>query len=570
MPAALAIHRVNARLPADAQPVAARLALQALGADLAEALPSGLPPQSLLWLRRLQLQAPAGALRRVAPWGLRQDWIAAGRQQLDAALAAAARPALGAVPADAWAVLFADEAEMLACLALAARRGQLDRWWWRGLLGRHWPEWQRAWAERPQAQAGARRLLAAAGAAGAMPEPASPPAAVPAHGPLRDRRFGEVIAAATPRQGATAQRAAPHAGVPAAAVATPASWLSLAARPAGAAPREGAPLADASALFPASGHRPAPEPADPPPVRRAVSPAGPVTAASGGLGSGLRARGAGASTSPSPAQRTAMDLHTALPAAPGRRPGAMPAGPPGPDVLSQHDRMAPPAAPAVVQPAAERSRSLARPGGPAPVARDASAPPVRPPHAAAGDASRPAPPSDAASDATWPSPQRLATRLAPLLFVANALLEDGLYPDFTRPRDAGLPVPLGLLLAALAQAWRLPADPLPAALAALAQPGPVPAAMPAVPGVPAQPWPGWLAAYARLLRRRLCRRLGLRHADWPRALVLARPATLWWSTADWVVTFDLAAHDLAWRLAGLDRDPGWLPTAGIRLRFTFR
>jgi hypothetical protein len=96
-----------------------------------------------------------------------------------------------------------------------------------------------------------------------------------------------------------------------------------------------------------------------------------------------------------------------------------------------------------------------------------------------------------------------------------------------------------------------------------------PDVMPAAPGAPAGPWGQWLPAYARSLRRRLCRRLGLRPAAWPQALILARPARLWLSEAEWVVEFDLNTHDVAWRLAGLDRDPGWLPSAGCGLRFIF-
>lgn len=183
-----------------------------------------------------------------------------------------------------------------------------------------------------------------------------------------------------------------------------------------------------------------------------------------------------------------------------------------------------------------------------------------------------APPAAPAEEAisAWPWLQALATRQAPLLFVVNALLEDGLYPDFTRPRDPGLPVPLWALLAALASAWRLaPGDPLQAALAERCLRWTAPAAMSVAPGAAAGPWAPWLAAYARSLRRRLCRRLGWRTSAWPRMFTLAQPARLWLSEAEWVAEFDLAAHDVAWRLAGLDRDPGWLPSAGCTLRFRF-
>ena len=41
------------------------------------------------------------------------------------------------------------------------------------------------------------------------------------------------------------------------------------------------------------------------------------------------------------------------------------------------------------------------------------------------------------------------------------------------------------------------------------------------------------------------------------------------SEAEWVAEFPLDGHDVAWRLAGLDRDPGWLPSAACSLRFEF-
>jgi hypothetical protein len=35
------------------------------------------------------------------------------------------------------------------------------------------------------------------------------------------------------------------------------------------------------------------------------------------------------------------------------------------------------------------------------------------------------------------------------------------------------------------------------------------------------------------------------------------------------VQFPLAGHPLPLRIAGLDRDPGWLPAAGLAIRFHF-
>ena len=243
---------------------------------------------------------------------------------------------------------------------------------------------------------------------------------------------------------------------------------------------------------------------------------------------------------------------------PGVEPAPAP-GRPAPDAVAARGirrEPAAPIAPATVESTAgncaEPSTRLPSAEGavPAPASLDPCEPPI-------------------SSTAAWPWPQAVLSHQAPLLFIVNALLEDGLYPDFTQPRDPGLPVPLWALLPALAQAWRLPADGLQAALQQHCPDWTAPEVMPAAPGAPAGRWPEWLPAYARTLRRRLCRRLRLRPAAWPQALTLARPARLWISEGEWVAEFDLNAHDVSWRLAGLDRDPGWLPSAGCTLRFSF-
>ncbi|MBI3347831.1 MAG: hypothetical protein HY020_11570 [Burkholderiales bacterium] len=581
MPANLAIHRLSARTPARAQPVAARLALQALGADLEDALPRSLPPQALLWLRRLQLQAPEAALLRPAPAAWRQDWIAMGRERLDSALAQAVRPALGPVPESAPAVLFADASEMLACLALAAQAGQLDRWWWRGVLGRAWPQWQVAWAARPEAQAGAERLLArleqGAAVASWLPAPPAPqdrlmPAPV-VEGRVIETGPGQTepsqpapsaIAAAGIQPEVAAQASGsqvPRASVHARAVPLARADEAITLPRPGAASAGLLPQAAASAeattrddeaprLLP-----PAPRRADymapasaagRPTLRKPASPPQALPP----QGSGSAAPHTHAAPVPWAETPVGTRLHTTEPAS------IVPTGPvvPRPEITAAAGEMPVPSNP--------------------PVERHAppAAKPARSPHRVAVKAPQPSPAPELVGEAApvWPWPEALLTRHAPLLFVVNALLEDGLFPDFTRPRDPGLPVPLWALLAALAQAWRLPADdPLLLVLAERSPDWTTPEVMPATPGVAAAAWPEWLTACARSLRRRLCRRLGRRTAAWPRTLTLARPARLWLSEAEWVVEYDLTAHDVAWRLAGLDRDPGWLPSAGCGLRFVF-
>lgn len=109
-----------------------RLALSDL-LSRADLHPAGFSPSAVLIVRCMADPLPG----RVAPHRHTIDvsWEQAARNVLAAISHQAARPALGAVPADAEAVLFADEGEMLACLALDMSLGQaLGRWWWQAIL----------------------------------------------------------------------------------------------------------------------------------------------------------------------------------------------------------------------------------------------------------------------------------------------------------------------------------------------------------------------------------------------------------------------------------------------------
>lgn len=114
-------------------PLLARLRLTSL-LDAAALHPAGLAPSAIVCIRALRdplpgaLQVRGGARPPVA-------WERAVAASLDALVRRAARPSLGAVPANADAVLFADRAELLACLALDWLAGQAaTRWWWRSLF----------------------------------------------------------------------------------------------------------------------------------------------------------------------------------------------------------------------------------------------------------------------------------------------------------------------------------------------------------------------------------------------------------------------------------------------------
>ncbi len=97
--------------------------------------PAGLPPRAIVCIR---------VLRDPLPGSLRLDqretrpppaWERALGASLDKLVRSAVRPALGAVPASAEAVLFMDRSEFLACLANDSCEGSaITRWWWQGLF----------------------------------------------------------------------------------------------------------------------------------------------------------------------------------------------------------------------------------------------------------------------------------------------------------------------------------------------------------------------------------------------------------------------------------------------------
>jgi hypothetical protein len=86
---------------------------------------SSLSPQAIVCVRRLRMPAPSSADAR---------WTAV-ESAMPPIVARAVRPFGGAVPASADVVVFLDEVELLACLARDWCRGEGDTWWWRSLFG---------------------------------------------------------------------------------------------------------------------------------------------------------------------------------------------------------------------------------------------------------------------------------------------------------------------------------------------------------------------------------------------------------------------------------------------------
>ncbi len=137
----------------------------------AELRPAGLPPAAILCIRALRDPLP-GTLP-LEPGGLRPPaaWEQAARTAMEQLARQAARPARESVPAGAEAVLFADRAEVLACLARDLSDGSAYlRWWWPGLLRGADPARACAplWLAAPEYVPAALALLAPGGHAAAF------------------------------------------------------------------------------------------------------------------------------------------------------------------------------------------------------------------------------------------------------------------------------------------------------------------------------------------------------------------------------------------------------------------
>jgi hypothetical protein len=93
-----------------------------------------LPPSACLLVRRLRDPLPRRLLSSHQTIVPSAEWEVAVRRALERCAREAARPATGPVPANANAVLFYDQGELLACLARDLVGGEATlRWWWLAL-----------------------------------------------------------------------------------------------------------------------------------------------------------------------------------------------------------------------------------------------------------------------------------------------------------------------------------------------------------------------------------------------------------------------------------------------------
>jgi hypothetical protein len=517
--------------------------------------PRGIRPAAILCVRRLGDPRPRSVV--LDGWQTPpRCWVAEIEVAIDRLARGAARPAHGAVPSGTEAVLFADRAEMLACLAADWSSGQAGgRWWWRALIGdvcslrfvvKTWletPEYVAAGLEELARQGRATSFVARLGVDEAR---RMTTAVVTAHGlappgltPSPDRSSGadlelEASTPALPSRGRLAPSRASRADV----IAAP--WAGL------------VPEADHPALHLEQRRLLAVALL----LRRAVS-----------------------------GRRTAALVHAALAWAPVAADRAE-----STDAIADGRRNVEPDPPAAVvrTATATRERSSRRPrvidqqstggkgdretralapGDIVPVSRPREVPAAEPctieagPERCRADGPRHSKAVEARTAATTETTQ---TELGGLLYLVNLGIFLGLYGDFTTPRSVGLDVPIWDFV-------ELVGRPL---VPRRHRPDPI--------------WPmlGRLSLRAGGARRRASRdrqldasmpsirerlrlALGVRRDRHAGRLLIERSARVVLSPTHVDVFFLLSQLSIAVRLSGLDRNPGWIPAAGRIVSFHY-
>jgi hypothetical protein len=165
----------------------------------------------------------------------------------------------------------------------------------------------------------------------------------------------------------------------------------------------------------------------------------------------------------------------------------------------------------------------------------------------------------------------VASEFAGVLYLMNLALYLELYGDFTQPARPGLALHPGDFLALAGERICGPAlldDPIWALLAALSGRGedePPGLGFVAPDGDTVE---RWLDHLVPAMDVRVALALGVQPGT-ALLFLCRRPGRVALSPTRLEATFQLATHPLTIRIAGLDRDPGWVPAAGRAIEFRY-
>jgi hypothetical protein len=169
----------------------------------------------------------------------------------------------------------------------------------------------------------------------------------------------------------------------------------------------------------------------------------------------------------------------------------------------------------------------------------------------------------------WPNTRakRIETEFGGIFYLLNAAIAMGLYGDFTAPRAKNLALSPWDWLALIGRAWcpeTFIADPVWKALADLAVRGPD-----EKPDRDSEMPNGWLDEHLDALNARLRSALGADESIDLSVIVCCHRAQVEVTPSRVDVHLALSDLPLDVRIAGLDRDPGWIPAAGRSVAFHF-
>ena len=170
------------------------------------------------------------------------------------------------------------------------------------------------------------------------------------------------------------------------------------------------------------------------------------------------------------------------------------------------------------------------------------------------------------------SPDVIATAWGGSFYLVNVAIALGLYGDFTTTARTGLALSLWDFLALLCSQMigeEFAEDPLPFLFARLSgrAEGEPPAGQFEPPT--GEPLGIWLERICHDVRSRVAASVGLGDDCNLRAPVLNQQAKIETNSTRLDAYFSLAEHPIELRLAGLDRDPGWVPAGGRSIYFHY-
>jgi hypothetical protein len=506
----------------------------------ADLRPPGVSHHAIVCIRRLRLPMPPP----------RADaWTARLGREMQQLLTHGVRPFREAVPANAMVIVFADEAELLACLARDWCRGDVDAWWWHSLFGRSAGEElvRRAFAAAVAAVPAAMGLLAEARVAADV---------VRLMSPIDCEQLAAAVATtfAVPAWTDVLPKLPPAVSTQPPLVVAGPTTERVARLDAALAAQKLAGVASLTA-----------------PQRVLLSltlllDRDPALARTPGIGPLLRER----ARSARPDRRdpelamTTITEPTAGHAPPTAARGDSPVSNRRSDAGDNHDAANDPVrdTPSASEKTAVDENLVERIPDSAAVAIAAAFPTDR--GQTASIASRP--PEAAAPHHV----EGIDTEFAGIVYLVNLALHLELYSDFTQPARPGLDLPLGDFLALVGErvCGTLRDDAVWGVLARLAGREPEDP-----PGRDFQAPDGatvdrWLDRLVALLGTRTAAALGVdENAALP--FLCARAGRIALSPTRLDAFFPLDAHPLAIRVAGLDRDPGWVPAAGRVIAFHY-